>query len=110
MGANSGIWENLTRLLRLLVLGGLIIFLALQFKPVIERNRRMYRQLLQLEAEKRELDEERRQLELMLRSLTRDPKTIERLARERLGYSRPGETVIKFQAPTNTTGSNRPAY
>jgi cell division protein FtsB len=29
---------------------------------------------------------------------------VERLARERLGYAKPGETVIRFEAPqTNST-------
>jgi cell division protein FtsB len=34
--------------------------------------------------------------------LQNDPKTVERLTREKLGYARPDETVIHFEsAPTN---------
>jgi hypothetical protein len=32
--------------------------------------------------------------------LQNDPKTVERLTREKLGYARPDETVIYFE-PTN---------
>jgi cell division protein FtsB len=30
-------------------------------------------------------------------ALSNDPKTVERLAREKLGYARPDETVIHFE-------------
>jgi cell division protein FtsB len=35
-----------------------------------------------------------------------DPKTVERLARERLSYAKPGEDVILFESPLPT---NSPA-
>jgi cell division protein FtsB len=31
--------------------------------------------------------------------LQNDPQTVERLAREKLGYAKPDETVIRFEAP-----------
>jgi cell division protein FtsB len=37
---------------------------------------------------------------LLSEALRRDPKAIERLARESLGYGKPGETVIRFEAPS----------
>ena len=34
-----------------------------------------------------------------------DPKTVERLTREKLGYARPDETVVRFEpAVTNAPG------
>jgi cell division protein FtsB len=33
-------------------------------------------------------------------ALKYDPKAVERLARERLGYAKPGETMIHFDEPT----------
>jgi cell division protein FtsB len=41
-------------------------------------------------------------------ALQHDPKAVERLARERLGYAKPGETVIRFEAPI-TNGVARQA-
>jgi cell division protein FtsB len=37
--------------------------------------------------------------------LRNDPKTIERLTREKLGYARPDETVVRFEPAT----TNAPA-
>jgi cell division protein FtsB len=39
-----------------------------------------------------------KKLEAALRAM-QDPKTVERLARERLSYAKPGESVILFQPP-----------
>jgi cell division protein FtsB len=36
--------------------------------------------------------------------LRNDPKTIERLAREKLGYAKPDETIIRFEPATNAAG------
>jgi cell division protein FtsB len=39
---------------------------------------------------------------MQINDLRNDPKTIERLAREKLGYARPDETVVRFEpAETN---------
>ena len=35
----------------------------------------------------------------MLESLRTDPQAVERLAREKLGLAKPGETVIHFEGP-----------
>jgi cell division protein FtsB len=37
------------------------------------------------------------QLQMELNALRNDPKTVERLAREKLGYARADETVIRFE-------------
>ena len=43
-----------------------------------------------------------------INALQKDPKTVERLARERLGYAKPGETVIRFEASVTNANSSRP--
>jgi cell division protein FtsB len=35
-------------------------------------------------------------------ALGNDPKTVERLAREKLGYAKPDETVVHFETPANS--------
>ena len=35
----------------------------------------------------------------------RDPRTVERLARERLSYAKTGETIIRFELPATNTAS-----
>jgi len=42
-------------------------------------------------------------LKTSIDALRKDPKAIERLVREQLGYAKPGETVIHFeQSATNS--------
>ena len=37
-----------------------------------------------------------------------DPRSVERLARETLGYAKPGETIIRFEEPaTNAAPAGR---
>jgi cell division protein FtsB len=36
-------------------------------------------------------------LQMQLNALRNDPKTVERLAREKLGYARADETVVRFE-------------
>ncbi len=55
-------------------------------------------QQLQTEQKKSE------QLQAQIDALQNDPKTVERLAREKLGYAKPGETVIRFEPATNAAG------
>jgi cell division protein FtsB len=46
-------------------------------------------------------EETARQLDGTIKALRNDPKTVERIAREKLGYAKPGETVIYFEPATN---------
>ncbi|MDP0499277.1 MAG: septum formation initiator family protein [Verrucomicrobiota bacterium JB022] len=51
-----------------------------------------------------ELRSERAQRETYLRLVLEDPKFLERVVRERLGYVRPNETLFRFEEPAG----NRP--
>ena len=73
------------------------------YLPVFEQNERLRQRILALENEVKAEEEKQKQLETAIRNLKDDPKTVERLARERLGYAKPGETVFYFEAPK--TGS-----
>jgi cell division protein FtsB len=102
VNAGQSIWDKLFRLvLALLVLAGLLgIFLW--YQPVIQENQRMRREKLELEKKiDREL-ETARKLDAELRAL-QNPMTVERLARERLSYAKPGEDVIHFDPPLSVS-------
>jgi cell division protein FtsB len=98
MNTGQSIWDKLFRLvLALLVLAGLLgIFLW--YQPVIQENQRMRRDKLELEKKIDKELEAARKLDADLRAL-QNPATIERLARERLSYAKPGEDVIHFDPP-----------
>jgi len=65
--------------------------------PLIQQNERMRADELRLEMELQKETEKSRQLQAQIDALQNDPKTVERLAREKLGYARPDETVIRFE-------------
>lgn len=95
----AGIWEKLTRLvLFLLFIAGLLI-VAVWYLPLIKKNERMRQQILRLDAQIQKETQVARQLKTSIDSLRNDPKAIERQVRERLGYARPGETVIRYEPP-----------
>ena len=100
MSGGQSIWDKLSRLaLALLVLAALIS-IFLWYKPVVDTNQRMREQKLALETKIEQETEVGKRLDASLRAM-QDPITVERLARERLSYARPGEDVIHFEAPIN---------
>jgi cell division protein FtsB len=60
----------------------------------------MRREILRLDAQLQKEEEKSRQLKTEIEALRNDPKTIERLMREKLGYARPDETVVRFEPAT----------
>ena len=78
-----------------------LLLIGMCYLPLIQENTRMRTEILklnqQLEAETNKLN----QIQAQIDALHNDPKTVERLAREKLGYARPDETVIRFESATN---------
>ena len=104
MNVDLGIWGKLTRVVIFLVLVALLLGVGVWYLPLIKQNERMRKEVLRLDAQiQKEVDAEK-QLRTSLDALRNDPKVVERLARETLGYAKPGETVIRFEdARTNRT-------
>ena len=98
MNVNLGIWDKLSRLIVLFLLLAALLGIALWYLPLIQRNERMRKEILTLDAENKKEEESQKQLKAAIDAM-RDPRTVERLAREKLSYARTGETVIRFEAP-----------
>jgi cell division protein FtsB len=82
----------------LLFLAGLLgVFVW--YLPLIKQNQRFRRDLLVLETKIQEQERLGRQLRLSIDAVQNDPRTVERLAREKLGLARTNESVIRFEAP-----------
>lgn len=104
MSVNTGLWDKLSRaIIFLLILAGLF-GMVLWYTPVIKQNERMRKEKLELDKKIEKELETAKRLDAASRSL-QDPRTVERLARERLSYAKPGEIVIHFESPV-TNGSN----
>jgi cell division protein FtsB len=97
-----GIWSKLTNVVVALVVLAVLILIGMCYLPVIQENARMEGQIDKLQAQLQTEEQKSQHLQSEIDALQNDPKTVERLAREKLGYAKPDETVIYFE-PTNTT-------
>ena len=90
-----------------LLLVAAVLGIALWYSPVIKQNERMRKERLELDKKIEKELEVSRKLENSIKAL-QDPRTVERLAREKLSYAKPGETVIHFENPaTNSSPAVR---
>ncbi len=93
MKVNLGIWDKLTPVVVFLVFIAGILLVAVWYLPLIKQNERMRQEILRLDNQIQKEEETSKQLRTSIDALRYDPKAVERLARERLGYAKPGETV-----------------
>jgi len=104
MKVDLGIWDKLTRMVVFLLFVAGLLLVALWYLPLIKENERYRKEILRLDTLIQKEEETGKQLRTSIDALRLDPKAVERLARERLGYAKAGETVIRFEAPqTNST-------
>jgi cell division protein FtsB len=105
MKVNLGIWSKLTW--AAIVLGfvaGLMLVIG-WYLPLIKQNERMRKEILALSVQIQKEEKSAVELKAAIEALRHDPKTVERQARERLGYAKPGETVIRFEEPAAATSA-----
>jgi len=102
------IWDKLTKVVFGLLCLALVLLVALSYVPLIRQNERMGREVLRLEAELQRERENNRQIRQAIEAMQSDPKAVERMAREKLGLAKPGETVVRFEEPaTNNVAGGR---
>ena len=99
MNVNLGIWDKLSRVIIFLLFLAGLLGVFVWYLPLIKQNQRFRKELLALETKIQEQERFGRQLRISVDSVQNDPRTIERLAREKLGLARTNETVIRFEAP-----------
>ena len=104
MKVDLGIWGKLTWAATILALLAGIVLVVGWYLPLINQNERMRHEVLNLSERIQQEEETSRKLKSSIDALQHDPKTIERLIRENLGYAKPGETIVRFEEPaTNST-------
>jgi cell division protein FtsB len=101
VNVDLGIWQKLSRLMAALIFAAAALAVIVWYIPLFQQNERMRKEIQQLQGQIRREEQASRHLENHIRSLRDDPKTVERMAREKLGYARTGETVILFQPASN---------
>lgn len=101
MKADTGIWNTLTLMVAGLLALALVVGIGSAYIPLIQQNERMRREIYRLDAELQKQEALSQQLHAQIDALRNDPGTVERLAREKLGYAKADETVIHFESVTN---------
>jgi cell division protein FtsB len=94
-----GIWSKLTQAVIALVAVAVLLLIGMTYLPLIRQNENYRREINRLDVEIQKQADISRTLKSEIDALRDDPKTVERLAREKLGYARPDETVIRFETP-----------
>jgi cell division protein FtsB len=98
---NLGIWSKLTKAAIALIVVAFALLFGMPYLRLLQQNERMRADILRLQTQLQIEEAKSKQLQVQIDELRNDPNAIERLAREKLGYAKPGETVIRFEAPTN---------
>jgi cell division protein FtsB len=99
VNVDHGIWSKLTKVVVGLIVLAVLLLIGMCYLPLIQENTRMRAQILKLDQQLETETNQLNQLQAQVDALRNDPKTVERLAREKLGYAKPDETVIRFEAP-----------
>ena len=97
MPVNLCIWEKLTKLVIFLLFVVGIAAVCMWYVPLIRQNESMRQQLLQLDQKVKQQEEKGRMLRASVEALKNDPRAVERLARARFAYAKPGEIVVRFE-------------
>jgi cell division protein FtsB len=98
MRVNLGIWDKLNRLVVFLLFVAGLLGVFFWYLPLIETNKRYRQEILDLEARIREQEKVSIQLKTAIHALQTDSRVLERLAREKLGFARTNETVVRFES------------
>ena len=101
MKVDLGIWSKLTQAVVALVVIAVLLLIGMTYLPLIDKNEQFRRRIDRLDAELEKQQQQSKQLQAEFDALRNDPKTVERLAREKLGYARTNETVIRFEPANN---------
>jgi cell division protein FtsB len=99
-----GIWSWLSQAVIVLVVIAVLSLIGMTYLPLIRQNENYRREIDRLDIAIQKQQEVSKELKSEIESLRNDPKTVERLARERLGYAKPDETVIRFESPATNRG------
>ncbi|MDB6022185.1 MAG: Septum formation initiator [Pedosphaera sp.] len=101
MKVDLGIWGKLTWAVTIIALLAGLALVVGWYLPLIHQNERMRQEILKLSEQIQQEEETSKKLKASIDALQHDPKTIERQIREKLGYAKPGETVIRFEEPAS---------
>ena len=89
-------WRTLYRVFLVAAALLMVVILVRFFMPKYQEEQRLRARLEEARQDVRRTAETLRQLKLKQERLREDPRYVEKVAREDLGLSKPGETVFRF--------------
>ncbi|NLB66674.1 MAG: septum formation initiator family protein [Lentisphaerae bacterium] len=89
-------WKFFHRILLLACVGLVVAIVARLYWPLMERQRVLRAREAELRLNIQREAETLRMLKYKQEKLQEDPRFIEKIAREKLGYAKPGETIFRF--------------
>ncbi|HAV62964.1 MAG TPA: hypothetical protein DCY13_11435 [Verrucomicrobiales bacterium] len=108
MKSGQRISDLLSRLTLFVVVGAGLVGVFGWYVPLIQENQRLQKDIAIQNERIAELRRANQAMTLRWQNFYADSNTVERLARENLGYARPGEIVYRFEAeapaPSGSTG------
>ena len=107
MRVDPSIWDRLSRFVVFLLLVAAGLAIIVWYLPLIRQNERMRQVIMKKSEQVRKEEERTKQLEGAIRAIRTDPRALERLAREKLGYVKAGETRIQFEPPVTNNMAHR---
>ena len=75
---------------------GVPVLYASVYRPLVSRTRELERREAELSVEVKKLEERLAELKDNQERLETDARFVEKIAREELGYAKPGETIFRF--------------
>ena len=96
MKVDLGIWGKLTWVVIILGLIAVMDLAVVNYLPLIRKNENLRRRIAELDTQIRQEEAASLRLRTAIDAIQHDPATLERLAREKHEYAKPGETVIRF--------------
>jgi len=102
VNVNLGIWSKLTKVVVALVATAFLLLIGMYYLPLLQQNERMRADIMRLQTQLQIEEAKSKELQTQIDSLRNDSNAVARLAREKLGYAKPGETVIHFEPATNS--------
>jgi cell division protein FtsB len=103
VNVNLGIWSKLTKVVVALVVTAFLLLIGMYYLPLLQQNERMRADIMRLQTQLQIEEANSKQLKAEIDELRNDPNAVARLAREKLGYAKPGETVIHFEPATTNS-------
>jgi cell division protein FtsB len=93
------LWDKLSRVVVFLLFVAGLLGVFFWYLPLIQQNQRYRKAIYALDAKIAEQERLAKHYKVSIDLMQNDPRTLERLAREKLGLARTNETVIRFEVP-----------